>query len=351
MLSRLLKWSMPLILIFVSISFFVSMSFSVLRSAFMNEITLENYLSPMSLKIDISGASVADEEPLSLLCGIPQSVLFYKEYPFSNGYAVISLGKIADIVPMLEGRFILSEDINHRCPVAVIGKGLVESLITTDSKRFIVHEMHDYEVVGIMGLERQESVWDNIYFVNFNAVTRPILNGTFYLDARNKRDTLETFRRIEASVNDTWSGAVISGEPVSLGFKTPLFRALHEEELTVKVIITVVFSLALNTVSITSYWLIPRQRELAVKKLVGYHNTRMALEVIKQYVVLVSLAFCIGLFFYVLILYLDIFDILDSSVYLSTTIISFVFCLLIGIATACVPIYYVCKLEVMEVLR
>jgi len=286
---------------------------------------------------------------------IKEEHIFYKEYTKRNAYAVTFSESFKPNIPMIKGRFIDGKDIKTNQEVAVIGQDLKERINTIErnGKEYVSFEGQEFEIVGIMGVENEENFWNNKLFVNFssfiNAGINFTLSGDYYLDAGE--ETQGVFNRIYEYFRESYPQIRINEELQDKNLQTPFIKVLMDYHQNIVLILTVVVVLALNIFHITDYWLFRRKREMAVRKLSGCTNIRLALRIIFQYIIIVSFAYIIGFLAYFIVIYFNVLSFLHTSIYFSSTIVAYFFTLGVGLLTTIIPIKRMQKIEIRDALR
>lgn len=346
------KGSRFLVIIFISISFFITLSFSAIQTTISNERTENNFLGSYFTKIRIIKSEQFKKENLNYFNEIPEDFIMLREYTFSGGFGVLFKGSYEPKPPLIEGRFINRDDIEKHKKVIVIGKALVDKCTREGNNLYFIHENQPYEVIGIMGSKNKESGLDSQYYFNFSSLVNDEINftldGTYFLDAGE--NTRMLYNRIEKKVKLIDPSAQMETE-IENKKAVPLYRVIMDEKESFKIIIAVVIVLALNTINTTRNWLESRKTELAVRKMVGINNKSLILRVIVQYEIVITVSFFIGFILYSSIIATKLISFLDGQVYFISSIIGYMFCLIVGLITCIYPIFKIVQLQPKKLMR
>jgi len=182
--------------------------------------------------------------------------------------------------PMIWGDYFTADTSLTSNPTAVIGADHQDKIQYEDEKAYFSYGDTKFEVIGVMGLERESRV-NNMILIDFNsALGINGIAGQYYLDAKSKKDIILVGTDLERELSGKSDSVVIVPGYSSEGFLNDIIAGGAIMNL-LYVMIVVCFSLC--TVLVTKMWLEFRGKFFAALNLCGYNKGLMALEIFKKY--------------------------------------------------------------------
>ncbi|MDD4066980.1 MAG: ABC transporter permease [Clostridia bacterium] len=203
--------------------------------------------------------------------------------------------------PMIEGEFFSKEDCINNEQVAIVGKNIVDDVTyNIDNKRYIKVENREYIVKGIMGDKNRNLKCNDMFILNASSYYNNTNNMksvyTYILSSKN--DTDKIVKNIINQLKSLDSNIVVSNTAnVQFQGQTVLFA---EYELP-KIFKSVIFVFLINVLIVNVFWLISRQKELAIKKMLGATNVDIAITIIIYQQVLILLAYILAIVLHLMI--------------------------------------------------
>lgn len=237
-----------------------------------------------------------------------------------------------------EGRFLKATDFYNNRKVAVVGQGIMQD----DNDRTINLFGNEYEVIGILGVERP-SLYDQMIFFNIDSIDLDnIEEGLWAIDGNSNTEIMSNFDIVKDHIRSN-GGNVDILEVKQHGVVDMLkYNIVNIGILT---IIVVLFSL--SSIYVSQLWFDHKKQEFAVVKLVGYESSKKVIfNIIKEFISIATAGASGSILFILILNILGISQIkIDASVIISGMII-IVFCSSMVIPPA-ISFY---NLEVRELL-
>ncbi len=176
--------------------------------------------------------------------------------------------------PMEEGRFLNDTDFCAGNNVAVIGKNYKDCVQLENGKKYITLGEHKFEVIGIMGFEKQSTIDDYIYI---NGLSDCYDNSRIFivdcLRGKNVKDKI-CFYLEELNIEGYGNELISEG----CSFEDSVLVKIEASKWFVKLILCTLISVVL----ISTQWIKGRKRELMIKKLLGATNKIIAKEILSS---------------------------------------------------------------------
>lgn len=172
-----------------------------------------------------------------------------------------------------------SEDIGKN--VVALGRDKYKYAYEKDGNKYVTLDGEDYQVVGVIGSENSD-YWDYRIVFNINCMAQNTINNiikaqqyvvTIYSNFYNMSNSYETFSKNILKQDNMCN--IVAYQKQSTGestINTTLSRA------NIKTNIMVYIFCLFNCIIISMFWLIQRKKELAIKKVFGYSNVKILVE-------------------------------------------------------------------------
>lgn len=302
-----------------------------------------------------------------------ESLLIYRNAEFTGGKEVY-LSTSASFKPdITEGRNFTEEDFKNQKPVAIVAndEDMIKKCIIRDGKEYVLHENNEYEVIGKFnrpsvkylqrdGIPSGYYIYNASYFVNmaasFDVNPSTPLYGDYTIDAKGKSiEFLNDFKTLAREINPgiTIDMKVLeSVVPVSNSQR--LLRAINYEG-SIQVIFMcfiICFLLLLNFTVITNYWVEGRTKEISERLDSGGKLTSIRNIMLRDYLILVTTGYLVGLFLLVILLHIKPFSLtlLEVNIYPIAIITSYAVCLLIGLIFGYISLTVILRKSVQPVI-
>ena len=168
-------------------------------------------------------------------------------------------------IPIISGRYLLTEDIKNRSQVVVLGKDVARKL-GAETGDTIKIEKQDYKVIGIAGRTYRETIWDYVMYLPLETFCNK--NQPFISDNQNISILLKSgkdkFMKHYAERKD------IKYEEVEEEIDTSGIR--NAILLTIIVSGSVFIIAVVNITNLMLYWIMERRKAYGIMKAIGGHN-------------------------------------------------------------------------------
>lgn len=230
-------------------------------------------------------------------------------------------------IPILEGRFLSEDDFSNKgSNYIVIGKALEKYINIIDNKKYIKINDVNYEVIGVMGYEDRISVLDTRFYININCY----LNNTI-ID-KNTKFVLTNKNNSYTDLLNELSNSFYGLETNDIESDKNAFFTIIENSQSLIILVAILAALfLLNIVNIASYYIKDKLKEIGIRRNYGANSFNIFKNILKDYVILISISTILSAIFYSLIIKLKIMpEILGSNIYLLPVFITYILTLLIG---------------------
>jgi putative ABC transport system permease protein len=208
--------------------------------------------------------------------------------------------------PLASGRYYTAEEIASGKKVAMVGATIQDRLQDKNNKQYITIQNEAYEVIGIVGLGSQISLWDNRVFLPATALTEHIsedlyLSASFNVILYNESGDMNQDRNIIRS----------SGKELFQGFKIKYQGELETENM-VKLLLrsqdsiyylTLIgyLTIIIYAINIVVLWLEKRRFEIGIRKAFGYSDKQITIMIFQEMLGISVFSAMIALFIQVIL--------------------------------------------------
>lgn len=249
---------------------------------------------------------------------------------FYNINAIYFGGQAKQTLPMLNGKFLTSKNIDKKENVAVVGKALENICYEKEGEKFIDIYNETYKVVGTTGFENASSYWDRDVFIPITskAVTKyPLKSELMRFKLTSAEGTqADDIESITNNLNKLSEFNVTCTELDNS--KSILSNIIYENQGMIDLIVfTGLFSIV-NLIVLSSYWVKDREKEIGIRKALGINNLQISIMLVLEFLMIAILAallaiFIQGLLSVVLVNYCDYSLKIYKENYIYISIISF----------------------------
>ncbi len=259
--------------------------------------------------------------------------------------------------PLSEGRYYTAKEIEEGKKVVLIGKNYKENVYNEDGKDYIDIEKEKYEVIGIVGIKGELSLWDSRIFMPCTAIPKTTdfgNSGTHYISfiMHNKDDgfskdeevILKNAIKILGESSFDYIGEIES-EDLAGGL-------INIEDVIFSVAILGYIVSLVYSINIVVFWIENRRKEIGVRKAVGYTNKDIAKLLIAEMIGL-CLASCVVALIIQFILWILCGSLLgyNLKIYVSNIVIGLAMVLITSLLISILPVLKMLKIQAVEVLR
>lgn len=242
--------------------------------------------------------------------------------------------------PMKRGRFLEEHDFYRDGKYAVVGKKKLDEVFIEDDKEMLLINDVNFEVVGVMGYD-VETILDDMIIISDISFVLDEPSNLFVAEGKNvDADSLinDLQSELQKALND--NNIELKVYDISdTSIKNILKDSFNESYF----FLLIIGCCIICSFSISSEWVSRQQQRIAVKRLVGYDDKRMVLDVVKAYFFYCGMGTLIGLFITMILKY-KIFNvrIITLSMFLN------VIC---GFLSVILPTYRVLRINAIKILR
>jgi len=339
-----------LIACFVSVSIFFVLSVSSFQGLYLDLLKRgnKNFIPKESLSVMISGNRTLNRELFSFFNGFDDDVILFK---LSGG--IYFKKDIFSGLKLTAGKKISKEDIlnqkNYMLKNKKEGNPLSEKKV---GEKWYVNSL-EYEIVGTLN---DQNLPDEIYVLfSKNSDHLATFNDRIIIYSKNGSDklldNLTDFLKSNPDNKDLKIRVNRSENSNSSSVFTNLIKEISFSILILSILIGL---LSLNTINAVKYLIENHKSLITIKRLCGASKSRIFLEFIGRYALIISAGFLIGTSILMLskLSYLSkLFPITNPEVYVESALVSYIFCLICGFVTALPLIIKYCNNQISKMMR
>ena len=259
--------------------------------------------------------------------------------------------------PLSEGRYYTAKEIEDGQKVVLIGKNYKENVYNQDGKEYIDIEKVKYEVIGVVGIKGEVSLWDARIFMPCTALPEATDSSgvdknyiSFIMYNENGDFTLDEEAVLKNAIEILGESSIaylgeIESEDVVAGL-------VNTEDIIFTVAIWGYIVSLVYSINIVVFWIENRRKEIGVRKAVGHTNKDISKLLVAEMtgfciiscVVALVIQFTLSFFFESLLGY-------NLEIYINNIIVSLIMVLITSMLISVLPILKMLKIEAIEVLR
>lgn len=281
-----------------------------------------------------------------------ENILMYKEVSREIYKGVYFSGNKSPKVPILEGRYFSKEDFNKNEKLAVVGREKAKICVEKDGKKYFSDDSGEYLVIGVMGYKEKNTTLDYVVHFNLNSIYNnpevDFSSGNYSIDSG--KDTKETVKKFQAIIRKRFPLARITtykNEEVNSSLGSLLTNAMGAN----MIIILIVTCISLNTISLTTNWINQKRKELGIRKAYGGTDKQIRRRILIEYEIVITFSFLLGFIISVIAIKAGLIKTFGREIYITSSFIAYLLCIVIGGITAKIPMKKAEKLEVCEIMR
>lgn len=333
-IKYLLSKSKFLILFFSSVSVLISLCVTTIVDGYNQTINLSDFLSNKHIILNLSSDKDLKVSALTEKFNHEENILIYRTFPFARGKEVFFKGKTNFAPQIVSGTNFSNDDFDDGTNAAIVAETYVDKCVDRNGQKYLFHNNIEYEVVGIYRNPKRTINPYAEYYVNLNSKdSNQSLNGTYFIDGatKSKDDIILAVKGLDQDIN------------VSLEYYEPSFSAsvkalFNNLGIVVTILVLCVVLVLLNIFSCTANWIEGRNNEVAIRKLVGAKDWKVFFMVVKDFILLLTGGFIIGVLISVILLKLQIFVFIPDRINFNAVILSYLICLIISLITITVSL-------------
>lgn len=259
--------------------------------------------------------------------------------------------------PLAEGRYYTADEIAAGEKVALIGKAYKEYVYKENGKEYIDIENEQYEVLGVVGLGEQASLWDSRVFMPAtslpNKVKQQIFSGgpvnfviynyggNLLLDENQiSSNAFYLFQESEVTyigqleTEDTVSALATSGDMIFIIAIVGYFVSL------------------VYAINIVVFWMEKRKKEIAVRKALGYKNRDIVGLLMAEMIGLSAISSLVAVVVQgVMKMFMNSIGGYTLQIYVSNIVVGLAMVLLTSVITSLMPVRKILKIQPVEAIK
>jgi len=190
---------------------------------------------------------------------------------------------------LTEGRFFQREDFFNETNYVVVGIKIFNQLEDEGGSRYYIHDDLEYEVIGVIGYERDTMLDDTIFLAanhkNISAIGYYSVDGT-------KKSEVNSFLENQTLISDI---EIIEKEFVSaqriLGFQ-------GLDSTMIIAVISIVFIIVFGYIVMVGFWIRKNHKEFFVRRMCGHKLHYIIVEFLKRLLIYNAIGVSLGLITY-----------------------------------------------------
>lgn len=191
-------------------------------------------------------------------------------------------------LPMESGRFFKKGDFKDKNNVAVVGKKRKSEIYKHNQQSYIRIEGVEYQVLGIMGYEKETPV-DSYIYVNLLS-DYSFSSHVILVDIFSNNSALHEKRFVDAFNENHMSVELLT---YADSFSNNIFPQINSAKWFIVLLIAIIICIML----LASLWVNAMKKELNIRRLVGATNGQIAKWVIGRYMCIYICSFFVGYLF------------------------------------------------------
>ena len=337
------KNSIYLCIIFMTISFFGSLGFSIIQSLTLDDVINEICLDKDQIEFNINNCEkITNAEFMNTIKNIDNIYIEKNGFMSSTykGKAIFFNKSILNIPNMINGKFFNIKDFEKNKPKAIVGKSVYDNIsIKIGKTRYIKYDNSLYEIIGVMGYEDKNSILDNQFFINLNSYVMKS-NNLIY----TKKLKTNNYKKIVKEFTNKYDDIEFE-EVNNIQDNSNNYSQVY---LIMILIISVIF---MNVVNVTLQWIESRKKEIGIKKALGGTNFRIALEILFENQVIASISYFVGCLIYLVIIKSKFIPILGNAIYVMGLFKAFIFSSFIALIVSMISIINILKVKPSIIMK
>jgi hypothetical protein len=190
---------------------------------------------------------------------------------------------------LTEGRFFQMGDFFSESHYAVVGIKIFDSLEGEARSRYYIHGGLEYEVIGVIGYERDTLLDDTVFLA---ANHKNIENLGYYSVDGTKRSEVHSFIENQTLVSNV---EIIDKEFVSAG-RILGFQAL--DSTMIIAVLAIIFIIVFGYIVMVTFWIRKNYKEFFVRRMCGHKLHYIIFEFLKRLLIYNAIGLSLGLITY-----------------------------------------------------
>lgn len=258
--------------------------------------------------------------------------------------------------PLIEGRYYTAEEIEKGEKVVLIGKNYQKYIYKENGAEYIDIETEKYEVLGIVGLGEQASLWDARVFMPYTSIPQRLMSesmnggGIGFIIYSNTQEKLkEDIKRIRNNVS-------VLGDESEMMYVGEIdiedITGALASDLIIVIAILGYIATMIYAINIMIYWMEKRKKEIATRKAIGYKDRDIVKLLLAEMVGISGLAFVLAMVIQgVLGVFMDSIAGYNLQIYVYNIVVGIIVISLTAIITSALPVWKMLKVQPIDALR
>lgn len=238
------------------------------------------------------------------------------------------------VIPeLIEGRFFDKNDFNnYNNKIAVIGKGLLDRTTQKGEFRYITFNNEEYKIIGIMGNEKKQKMFDYTMIFNLLNLTdnenyMKITDGWYISNYDSNQNLSDIINSINNKLHQ-WNKIISLSEMEAKIQPNPTLTAINNNKNMIYYFAILVGAIALNILIIVHQWIGELEKNIGIRKAFGAKPYQIYLFVFKNYIKNSIIASLLGLLIQIFLLKIKLFNINEDITvtnFIVITVFAFIF--------------------------
>lgn len=238
--------------------------------------------------------------------------------------------------PIIEGRTFEASDFSNKEKVALVGKNVKGQM---NEVEYMDYLGETFRIIGILGIH-SSSALDTMSYINLDSISFFDTEGIWSLDGNGNIDT--TFEKIQDILQRE------GYEVTEIDQSLPGTQRIYQNDGIYEFIyIALWICLLFSTLAITYYWIQRKDNYIAIKKLCGFSNKEIFLDLLKSYVGFALFGYIFGI---VITISSALFGLFQIQLY-NIVQVKYLLIPLVGIITCFIPLALMMRSWTSERLR
>lgn len=340
-MKYLLKKSKMLIFFFVMTGFLLTIAATSIQTSLQLILTPQDFLTSPYARLTVVREQDGPKmkELTNFLLAHFDDFVFYKIRSGAQGKELCYRGDLFD-PNVIEGESISEEDIAEGRDVALVSQEFYLNFLREHPEQTVMHDGKVFEVKGVYSTrDRSDTpIVEGRFYVNMNGsgAAAQDIEGEYYFASKNLEFDLEILADFFAPYKDTLSYTfdIVKQETVPL-----LLSAIETNPFLYLSLLLTLVLLLLHISTMTGLWYQGRMYEISVRRLCGATMPAIFMMLSRDYLILFSMSYLTGWFLAAVMLLTGLFPFVGPHIYIFSSLLAYLTCLLIGITIGGIALY------------
>lgn len=226
---------------------------------------------------------------------------------------------------LIEGRFFDKDDFkNNDEKLAVIGKELINETTKKGDDRYITFNKKEYRIIGIMGNEKKQKMFDYTMIFNINSLMNnedyiKISDG-WYISSYNNENLSGVITKVNQQLGELGEDSILMEEEVNIQ-PNPTITALKNNTNMMCYFLVLIGAIALNIFIVVYQWIGELEKEIGIRKAFGAQKYQIYYLILKNYILCSGIASVFALLTQMLLLKIGFFKVDEEITFFNFVIV------------------------------